>query len=157
MTTAQVLSWLVASAIGFCGGYLAGRVGRDVSEHHGVVESRWWASIKVLFGLLLLAVVAWSTYTLVRQSTCQAEFNEDFVRGLDERSAATDAEREANKIRWGFIRDVIRNPLVNPTEEQRREMGLRWVRELDRADQLVIEAEAKRAANPFPTTRRCDR
>lgn len=163
MSAAQVISWLTGSGIGFVAGYLAGRVGRDVSEHHGTDGSRWWSVGRTVIGLLLLGLVAWGVVSGIeradqrrREANCQAEFNEAFVLGLQQRTQAADVEREANKIRFGFLRDAIRNPLaINPSPAQRREFAQRWVVELDRADRLLAEADAQRAAHPIPTPRRC--
>jgi len=156
MSTSQLLiTSLASSAFGFGAGWFAARVGRDVTEHHGIQGSTWFERARTLLGLLILVMVFYSVYTINRVTYCQAKFNESFIAGLAERTAAADAERQANRIRWTFLAEALRNPILNPTPEQQREAAHRWLKDLERADQLVAEADAKRAANPVQQPSKC--
>lgn len=89
-------------------------------------------------------------------SECQAAWTRYFVAGLAERTDAAGTEREANQIRWALMIDALRNPIPNPTPEQRAQLTKRWLGDLTRANQLLAEADAKRAANPIPPLPDCE-
>lgn len=116
---------------------------------------RWLKWVTVAHVVVTLAITT-GGLAIRTISQCQAAWNKSFVAGLAERTDAAGTEREANQIRWALLIDALRNPVPNPTPEQREQLTKRWLDDLTRANQLLAEADAKRAANPIPPQPNCE-
>jgi len=138
---------VVWSLIGFVGGLTVGWMVRQDSPRH--------ATARTLLGLLILGITAWLVWSEQQTTECQQQANAAFAAGLAERTEAAGIERAATAIRWRFIREALAEPVRPKTPAEQEADRIRWLGDLDEADRLVAEADAKRAASPSSTMRDC--
>lgn len=119
--TATALAGLAWSAGGAIVGYVIGTMTRRDQR------PRWQEWLRTLFGLLILALVAYTTVVGYRVNSCQAERNAAFAAGIAERSEAARLERSAQRT---LLLDVEAAP--NPAA--RAEAYRRYLASLDAAD-----------------------
>lgn len=108
-------------------------------------ELSWWQNRenwRAILGVLILVLVGWSVWNNYEVTTCQADFNIAFAKGLEERTVAATNERHAQRV----MLDTILNPAA-PREEKAQSL-VTWRTALD-------EADRKRDANPLPKDPRC--
>lgn len=157
----HVLMDLAWSAGGGVVGYALGRktrssLGGEHSSHDSRGHWAWRGWLGNLLGVLLLLLIGVTMWNGYQRLECQAEAGRAYSVGTLELRDAAAIEREANRIRWAFIKEALAaEPPPVVTDEYKRVAQLRWLADLRRADALIDAAEAKRAANPPPALPDC--
>jgi hypothetical protein len=124
-----------------------GGKGADGESGEHKVSDRPRRFLGVILMLIGLAIFAQATYTTVetrknaaddqRRTECQAQFNDDFIKVLNERSRYADIDREE-------LIKMINGALGGPTSQARLKAVTDYLAAMDRNDKL-------RQANPLPT------
>lgn len=167
MNAATILSNFVFSIGGFLLGFVVARIGQRVEEVSEVIVEgdkpmvdtppklrfSWRQVLGVV--VLLLAVVSTITSAIAtseqresaermqRIAACQADFNKAYRLAIIERAEAANRERESTREMWGALLDPA------ATETTRRAAATKYYNALNEADKT-------RAANPLPTSDRCE-
>lgn len=139
MSAAYLISNLSWSLGGFAVGWLVGRIGRGVAEVQAVGGRglpRWADVLRTLAGLVILVLVVVTTVHTVRTTDCQARLNAEFRAALADRSAAAQAESDAQR------------DLLTTAPDEGREAVARYLAALDELDKA-------RAAHPLPSESGC--
>lgn len=139
----QLTVGLAYSGLGLALGFVIGR-GVRMSEHNDI--PRW----RLVVGLTLIAATIYTVVTGVvtahhdrAVSECQTVFNEKVRAAIEERSAAADAQSDAQ---IDYLNILIDNPAASPVQ---RLNGLSVYRS------SLLAARARRGAAPIPKNVQC--
>jgi hypothetical protein len=102
---------------------------------------RWLGAIIVAMSMITIIIVAVQTERLSDATECQAEYNDAYTKGIQQRASAARSERQAQR--------TYLNALLNgaTTEAEARDATDEYLASLDRADRT-------REAAAIPT-RKC--